>query len=172
MKDLARERPLDFVWFFDKPTQASVSVLNVDLSTITTSADFVVGIGDPLKEILHIDFQSSADGKKQLDILVHNTVLYKHFEVPVHSIVLLLRPQARHSKVNGTVSYAARPGHGKMQFDFQIVQLWDIQAADFLDGHLGILPLAVQPLDAGGAEARRLSRRSSDRRGPDETCRI
>ena len=35
--------------------------LNVDLSTVTTAADLAFGLGDPLREVIHLDAQASAD---------------------------------------------------------------------------------------------------------------
>ena len=32
-------------------------VLNVDLSTVTTAADLILGLGEPLEDIIHLDFQ-------------------------------------------------------------------------------------------------------------------
>ncbi len=47
IKDLAAQGPADFVACFDGPTSRSVTLLNVDLSTVTTAADVVFGIGYP-----------------------------------------------------------------------------------------------------------------------------
>lgn len=60
LKDLARESPQGFLAAFDRPPTLPVKLLNVDLSTVTRSADLVVGLGEPLQEIVHLDFQSSA----------------------------------------------------------------------------------------------------------------
>ncbi len=42
IKDLAAQGPTDFVACFDGPTRQSVTLLNVDLSTVTTAADETV----------------------------------------------------------------------------------------------------------------------------------
>ena len=55
IKDLAAVGPADFVSWFDGPTTQTVTLLNVDLSTVTTAADVVFGIGEPVAEILHLD---------------------------------------------------------------------------------------------------------------------
>jgi hypothetical protein len=143
LKDLAREHPRDFLAAFDQPPTLPVSLLNVDLSTVTTAADLVVGLGDPVQEIVHIDFQSSASATKHADVLVYNALLFGHYRVPVHSIVVLLRPQAAHSNLSGAVRYAARPGQGKMEFDYEVVRLWEQPAEELLTGNLGTLPLAL-----------------------------
>jgi hypothetical protein len=142
LKDLGSEYPRDFLLTFDQATMRPVK-LNVDLSTITTSADIVLGLGDPLEEIVHIDFQSTAMKTKHVDIAAYNVLLYRTYLVPVHSIVILLRPAAAHSNLNGTVSYNARPGRGSMIFTYELVRVWERPVEEFLAGALGTLPLAV-----------------------------
>jgi hypothetical protein len=143
LKDMGREDPRAFLAEFDQPTPAPVSLLNVDLSTVTTAADLVIGVGDPLQEIIHLDFQSSAAAWKHADTLVYNALLYRNSHVPVHSSIILLRPQAAHPNLNGVVSYSPRPGRGSMDFEYEPVRLWERPAEELLAGGLGILPLAM-----------------------------
>jgi hypothetical protein len=143
MKNLAAGFPRDFVTAFDAETTRPVAVLNVDLSTVTTSTDFVVGLGEPPEELLHIDFQSSADEGKHADVLVYNALLHRQYRVPVHSIALLLRPAAAHSNLSGAVSYAPSAGRGRMQFEYQVVKLWERPAEELLAGGLGTAALAM-----------------------------
>ena len=44
LKDLACGHPRGFVARFDQPTTQPVQLLNVDLSTVTTAADTVIGL--------------------------------------------------------------------------------------------------------------------------------
>jgi hypothetical protein len=101
-----------------------VTLLNVDLSTVTTATDVVIGLGDPLEEIVHLEFQSSAAAWKHADVLGYHALLFAHNHVPVHSIVILLRPEAAHSNMSGEIRYAPRPGRGSMDFSYEIVRLW------------------------------------------------
>jgi len=128
---------------FDEPSAEPLRLLNVDLSTVTTATDVVIGLGDPLRDIVHFDFQASAAAHKHADVLVYNALLYRQFNVPVHAIVVLLRPEAAHSNLSGTVAYAARPGRGKMDFGYEVIRLWDTPAEKLLAGDLGLLPLAT-----------------------------
>src|SRR4051812_32838622 len=112
MKDLGAAYPGDYLATFDRPTSGPLRPINVDLSTVTTAADLVLGLGDPLAEIVHVDYQAAADRDKGAGVLVYNALLYRQYRVPVHSVLVLLRPQAAHSEVTGTVAYAARPGRG------------------------------------------------------------
>jgi hypothetical protein len=143
LKDLGRDAPADVLATFDRPPQAALSLLNVDLSTVTTAADLVIGLGDPLQEVVHLDFQASAAAWKHADVLVYQALLFRQFHVPVHSIVILLRPQAAHTNLNGAINFAPRPGRGKMDFGYEVLPLWQRPAADLLAGALGMAPLAV-----------------------------
>jgi hypothetical protein len=143
LKDLARERPQAFLAAFDEVPTGPVRLLNVDLSTVTALADVVIGLGEPLQEIIHLDFQGSASARKHADILCYNALLFAHYLVPVHSIVVLLRPQAAHSNLNGRVSYAARPARGSMDFGYEVVPLWTMPVEQLLGWELGAAPLAV-----------------------------
>jgi hypothetical protein len=120
-----------------------VKLLNVDLSTVTTAADLILGLGEPLEEIIHLDFQSSAAAWKHADQMVYNALLFAHYHVPVHTIVLLLRPEAAHSNMNGVIRYAARPGRGSMDFGYEVVRLWERPAEELLAADLGVAPLAM-----------------------------
>src|SRR5215468_10986727 len=68
LKDMGRDSPVGFLTAFDRPPTLPVKLLNVDLSTVTTAADLILGLGEPLVEIVHIDFQSSAAAWKHADL--------------------------------------------------------------------------------------------------------
>src|SRR5436190_104323 len=67
LKDLGREAPAAFLTAFDATPAAPVSLLNVDLSAVSRAADLIVGLGDPLQEIVQMDFQASASATKHAD---------------------------------------------------------------------------------------------------------
>ncbi len=138
LKDLGRDYPNDLLTTFDQPPTGTVSLLNVDLSTITAAADLVLGIGEPLHEVVHVDFQSSASAWKHADILTYNALLHAEYHVPVHSIVILLRSKAAHANLSGTVSYTTRSGRGSMNFAYELVRLWERPADAFLKGGITV----------------------------------
>jgi predicted transposase YdaD len=143
LKDLGQVSPRGVLAAFDTPPPLPVALLNVDLSTVTTAADLIFGLGQPLQEIVHLDFQSSASATKHADVLAYSALLHRQYLVPVHSIVVLLRPQAAHANLSGTVAYAPRPGRGKMDYRYEVVRLWERPVAELLAGEVGVLPLAV-----------------------------
>src|SRR5256885_9403913 len=143
LKDMGRDCPLGFLAAFDRPPTVPVKLLNVDLSTVTTAADLILGLGDPLEEIVQLDFQSSAAAWKHADLVVYHALLFAHYHVPVHTVIILLRPEAAHSNLNGVIRYAPRPGRGSMDFSYEIVRLWERPAEELLTADLGVAPLAM-----------------------------
>ena len=143
LKDMGRESPVGFLATFDQPPALPVRLLNVDLSTVTALADLILGLGDPLAEIVQLDFQSSAAAWKHADVMAYNALLYAHYHVPVHTVIILLRPEAAHATMNGVIRYAPRPGRGNMDFSHEVVRLWERPAEELLGADLGVVPLAM-----------------------------
>ena len=143
LKDMGRDSPQGFLAAFDRPPTGPVKLRNVDLSTVTRAADLILGLGEPLQEIVQIDFQASAAARKHADLLAYNVLLFAYYQVPVHTIVVLLRPEAAHANLSGAIGYAPRPGRGKMDFAYEVVRLWERPADELLAGDLGVAPLAM-----------------------------
>jgi len=51
----------------------------------------------------------------------YNSLIYRRYLVPVHTSVLLLRPEARHRNLTGTLKYAARPKRGGTTFKYEVI---------------------------------------------------
>ncbi|HZY85817.1 MAG TPA: hypothetical protein VFE78_13365 [Gemmataceae bacterium] len=78
-------------------------------------------------------------------------LLHRHYGLPVHSLVVLLRPSANRSDLTGRVSYEGRPRRGRLDFQFEVVRLWQVPVDTLLAGGLGTLPLAPLGQLPGGA---------------------
>src|SRR5438067_8167599 len=158
LKDLARRDPAAFVAQFDAPPTEPVTLLNVDLSTVTAAADLVFGLGQPVREIIHIDCQSAASATLDRRMRMYNALLHERFGVPVHSILLLLERRADLTSITGRVRYAARPGRGWADFGYEVVRLWERPVEELLAGPtvlLPLAPLALLPADLPVADALR-----------------
>ena len=142
LKDMAGINPAQFLAEIDAPPALPVRLLNVDLSTVTAATDLVFGLGDPLQEVIHLDAQAGPDPHKHLDLLAYHALLHRQYRVPVHTILLLLRRQALLHAQTGNISYALRPGRGKMDFAYEILRLWERPVEALLASGLGTLPLA------------------------------
>jgi predicted transposase YdaD len=147
LKDLVQAHAADWLAVLDQPPSGPVEVLTPDLSTLTAFTDIVLRTGESL---LHLDFQSGPDPTLPRRVLLYNVLLHDHYGVPVHSVVVLLRPRADRSDLTGSLAYAARPGRGRLEFAFEVVRLWQVPAERLLASGLGTLPLAVLGQMPGG----------------------
>jgi len=63
-------------------------------------------------------------------------------ELPVRSVVLLLRPKADGPEMNGVFDQRLPDGDRYLEFRYQVVRAWERPVDAILEGDLGTLPLA------------------------------
>jgi hypothetical protein len=142
-KDLVRRYPEDYVLSFRLGDASDIHTLNVDLSVISAATDVVLGHGDPLRSVLDLNFQTSLDPDLPDRICLYNAALRYRFHLPVHSVVILLRPKADDPNLTGRLTYSAQPRRGKMDFRYEVIRIWEIPAKRLLRCGPGVLPLSV-----------------------------
>ncbi|MBI3822468.1 MAG: hypothetical protein HY289_07290 [Planctomycetes bacterium] len=117
-----------------------MQTLNVDLSTISAATDVAIGFGAPIEEIVDVNFQSGPDPNVAARLLLYNAALHLRYTVPVRSVLVLLRPNASVPGLNGKHSYG-RSGK-RVTFQYDVIRMWREPVELFLEGGVGLLPLA------------------------------
>lgn len=56
-----------------------------------------------------INGTARASAWNHADLMVYNALLFAHYPAPVHTIIILLRPEAMHANLNGVLRYAPHP---------------------------------------------------------------
>ena len=125
LKDIVQDFVDDYEAALRLTGPQPTTVLNVDLSTISAATDIALGHGDPLAAITNLNFQSGSDAELPDRALLYNAVLHYRYHVPVHSVVLLLRPVADSPPLKGQVRYVGRKRRGKMDFSFEVFCISD-----------------------------------------------
>jgi predicted transposase YdaD len=83
-------------------------------------------------------------------------------ELPVVSVVILLRPEADDRLLNGAFRSRLPNGQVVLEFNYRVVRVWEVPVETILQGELAILPLA--PLaDLNNEELPRLVQQLIDR---------
>jgi hypothetical protein len=118
-------------------------VLNVELSVVSAATDVVLGYGDPPVRVVVLNFQAGRNPELPDRELMYTALLRHRYHVPVHSVVVLLRPAADGPELTGRVNYAGVPRRGRVEFRYEVVRVWQRPARGWLRGGLGTLPLAV-----------------------------
>lgn len=151
LKDLVESYPADWLAQFGLATDRPVDLIDADLSTITTQSDKVVRVRDDSPWLVHVELQASWDGTLPRRVLKYNVLLHDRHQLPVHSVVVLLRPEADHPGLTGSYQYQSPRGSGRLVMSYQVVRVWQEPAEAFLTGGLGTLPLT--PLSDVSREA-------------------
>lgn len=142
LKDLAESYPIDWLTQLELPATGPVALVDADVSTVTAQADKVLRIGGPNPWLLHMELQASRDPDLATRLLRYNVLLYGRHALPVHTAVVLLRPEADDPGLTGVVSYQSPHGRGGLEFRYQVLRVWQRPAETFLVGGLGTIPLA------------------------------
>jgi predicted transposase YdaD len=164
LKDLVQAHPADWVALLGGSVEGPIEVLTPDLSTVSAFADVVLRVPGG---VLHLDFQSGPDPDVSSRMLLYNVLAHRHFDEPVLTVLVLLRPKADRSDLTGALRYELWPGRGFLEFRFQVIRLWEVPVDTLLAGGLGVAPLAllgkfpsgVAPVEALPAVIERLTQR-------------
>ena len=105
-----------------------------------SAATDVAFVRRPLQEIADLNFQSGPDADVVARIQCYGSHYRMKYQVPVRSLLILLRPAADHSKLDGKLAYAA--GNTQLQFQCEVMRLWQRPVELFLTHGVGLLPLA------------------------------
>jgi hypothetical protein len=125
------------------PATPHDTLLNVDLSAVTAATDIAIGHGEPPQRVSDLNFQSGPDADFDARVLLYAALLHYRYRVPIHSVAVLLRPEADSPEVLGRVRFAGQRRRSKMDFKFDVVRMWQQPVGRFLRGGLGTLPLAT-----------------------------
>ena len=142
LKDLVEQYPADWAVLMGLPRPRSVDVMDADLATVMAEADKVLRIKDPKPWLLHLELQASHDPQLAGRILRYNVLLNGRHESAVLSAVVLLRPETDRGDVTGVLRQLRPSGECYLEFHYQVVRVWQEPAERFLEGGLGLLPLA------------------------------
>jgi hypothetical protein len=142
VKHLLEAYPEDWMRLVGLTGRQRVVAVDADLSTITTQADKVFLIRDRKSWLLHLELQASRDRQLPRRVLRYNILLEARHDLPVQSVVVLLRPQADDRDLTGTVRHELPNGRRYLEFEYDVVRLWQEPVGRILKGGLGTLPLA------------------------------
>jgi hypothetical protein len=141
LKSIVADHAADFASVFGLPADQPVSAINVDLSTLSAATDVALAYGEPVREIVDLNFQTGPDSGLPGRLHLYNAALHHRYEVAVRSVLVLLRSKADGANLTGTLAYGeAQTG---VEFRYQVVRLWQQPVEDYLHTGLAALPLAT-----------------------------
>src|SRR5438094_9855170 len=98
LKTLAEAYPRDWsqavCGLVGLPSARQVEVIDSDVSTVTAAGDKVFRVGGRRSWILNLEFVSSHNVRLARQTMTYNVLLGERHDLPVESVVVLLRPEA------------------------------------------------------------------------------
>ena len=125
------------------PDPAQVRVIDSNLSTVTAEADQVVLVGGADPWIVHTEFLSGREANYPQQAIWYNILLQHRHQVPIWTVLILLRPQADGPELTG-VYESEVPGCGKNHwFRYEVIRVWLEPPERLLRSGLPLLPLGA-----------------------------
>lgn len=107
LKTLLEESPRDWTVLAGKPA-GSAEVVDADVSAVTGAADKVLRVGGKHPWIMHVDFQAGPEASVPRRAHGYNGLLGSRHLLPVHSLIVLLRPEANLSTITACTRSSCR----------------------------------------------------------------
>jgi predicted transposase YdaD len=139
---LLEAHPADWLALLGLGRDAPVQVVNSDVSTVTAEADKVLLIEAPAPWIVHVEVQTSHKTDLPRRLLRYNALLNVRHDLPVHSVAVLLFPEADGPAIDGVLRQASPDGRCRLELHYQVTRIWEASAEELAAG-LGTVPLAA-----------------------------
>lgn len=167
-KHLLESDPDSWMDFASLVPDGRLSVLDADLSAVTASADAVIHVDGPSPWLAHFEFQSGGDLTLASRLLRYNVLLGHRHDVPVQSVVILLRTEADGPDLSGIYRRPLPDGRPSVEFHYRVIRAWRKPVEPILEGGLATLPMA--PLaDVSRDDLPGIIRRMDERLGRETT---
>ena len=144
MRTLYDGEPADWLDYLGiaVPDPGQLRILDSNVSTIGAEVDKAVWVGGPKPLIVHTEFLSGRDLGLPERSFWYNTLLSQKHNVPVWSVIVLLRPAADGPELTG-VFEKSFPGRGQtLVFRYEVIRIWLEPPEKLLTAGLAVLPLA------------------------------
>jgi hypothetical protein len=116
--------------------------LDTDLS-VTLQADRLFRVTGPAPYVLHLELESNGRLGVPVELLRYNVAALGATDLPVHSVLVLLRPKANATDQTGALELPGADGRAYLTFRYTVVRVWQESVGSFLAAGPGLAPLAV-----------------------------
>ncbi|MBY0514258.1 MAG: hypothetical protein K2P78_10150, partial [Gemmataceae bacterium] len=118
------------------------AVLDTDLSA-TLQADRLFRVDGPSPAVIHLELESSGRLGIPAELLRYNVAAWGATGLPVHSVLVLLRPKANATDLTGAFALAGADGGPYLTFRYAVVRVWRESVGGLLAAGPGVAPLAL-----------------------------
>ena len=118
------------------------TVLDTDLSA-TLQADRLFRVSGPVPAAIHLELESTGRLGIPDKLLRYNVAARAVIDLPVHSVLVLLRPKATATDLTGRLEILGADGEAYLAFRYTVLRVWQESVATLLAAGPGIAPLAL-----------------------------
>jgi hypothetical protein len=118
------------------------TALDTDLST-TLQADRLFRIDGPEPAVLHLELEATGKLGRPAQLLRYNVAAWGMTDLPVHSVLIVLRPKANATDLTGQYDILKSNRRSYLNFQYTVVRLWQESLSDLLQAGPGVAPLAM-----------------------------
>ena len=119
-----------------------IEVLDTDLAT-TVQADKLFRVNGAVPAVLHLELESSGHLGRPVELFRYNLLTHTLTRLPVHSVILLLRPKANASDLTGFHSIDGADARPYATFKYRVIRLWEESIDALLEMGPGLAALAM-----------------------------
>jgi predicted transposase YdaD len=141
-KHLFETDPGTWMAYAELVPDGPLRVLDTDISTVSSAADAVVRVDGVAPWLVHFEFQASHDATLPKRLLRYNVLLADRHELPVLTVIILLRPEAARPDLTGVFQQHLPSGRLCHEFHYLVIRAWEKPIEDVLSGGVATLPLA------------------------------
>jgi hypothetical protein len=120
----------------------AVTPLDTDLS-VTLQPDRLFRIDGPFPAVLHLELESTSRLGIPRELLRYNAFAHHLTDLPVESLLVLLRPKANAGDQTGEYVVAGPAAGPVVRFRYTVVRVWQESVTDLLAAGPGVAPLAL-----------------------------
>lgn len=141
LKGMLEANPPDWAALVGFPGRR-VDIVDADVSTFTGAADKVLRVRGEPDWLLALDFQTGPDASLPRRMHVYNALLEDRHGLLVRSVAILLTRRANLTALDGRYRRQFPDEEPHLDFRYQVIRVWELQAEALLNGGLATLPLA------------------------------
>jgi len=116
--------------------------LDTDLAT-SLQADRVFRIDGERPYVLHLEFESNPRRGIPAELLRYNSLILNQHDLPVETVLILLRPKAVVSDMTGRFQQVGVTGKLITDFKYHVEKVWERPAEFWLKSGIGLAALSV-----------------------------
>lgn len=125
------------------------TVLDTDLAT-TVQADRLFRVDGESPTLLHLELESSPRSGIPRELLRYNVLSDFQQDLPVETVLILLRPKAFASDQTGLYRRTGPRGNLIAEFRYSVIKVWEHPVEFWLENGLGLCPLSLLTDEAAG----------------------